>query len=511
MGLNNGSRTINVSKNITTAFIREVVTVVLAFLSRKLFVHYIGVEYLGINGLFANILTLLSLADLGLGTAMNVSLYKPIAENDTDKIAALLGYYRKLYRFIAAGVFVIGMSLLPFLQYLVNLDSNIPYLRVYYICYILQNVSTYLYVYKSALLRADQKTYLANKLDVITRFGTVILQIVSIIFLRSYLAYLLIGIASILVYNVILSGIADRQYGFLDRKATLSKSEEKGIFSNVSAMFLYKISWTLINGTDNVLISVLCGTIYVGLYSNYHAVTSTIESLIAMIFTALTASIGNLVATANDERRYETFRTAQLVSFWSSAFVSVCLFFLMQDFIQLLFGKELMLDDLTVIAIVLNTFFTISMRPVWAFREGTGMFRRIRYIMLCTAALNLVLSIVLGKLIGLSGILFATSISKICTYFWYEPNILFKEFFHQKAWRYYGSFLQNMAVILFCTAVCAGILSFVRTVSVWSWLLKAAVCTVVVNGIYLLRYHKDPAFSDLLFRVKMVLGRKNAS
>lgn len=484
---------------------------VLAFLSRKLFVHYIGVEYLGINGLFANILTLLSLAELGLGTAMNVSLYKPIAENDTDKIAALLGYYRKLYRFIAAGVFVIGISLLPFLQYLVNLDSNIPYLRVYYICYILQNVSTYLYVFKSALLRADQKTYLANKLDVITRFGTVILQIVSIIFLRSYLAYLLIGIASILVYNVILSGIADRQYGFLNKKVALSKSEEKGIFSNVSAMFLYKISWTLLNGTDNILMSVLFGTIYVGIYSNYYALTSTIESLIALVFSALTASIGNLVATANDERRYETFRTIQMVSFWSCAYISIGLFFLMQDFIQLLFGKELMLDELTVYAIVLNTFFSISMRPVWSFREGTGMFRRIRYIMLCTAALNLILSVVLAKLIGLSGVLFATSLSKLSTYFWYEPNILFREFFHQKVWRYYGPFLQNVVMILFCGAICGGILSFVKTVSVWNWLLKAMVCTIVVNGIYFFRYYKSPAFLDLLFRVKMVLGRKAAN
>ena len=511
MGLNKGSRTINVSKNITTAFIRETVTLVLAFFSRKLFIEYIGVEYLGISGLFANILRLLSLADLGLGNAMNVSLYKPIVENDTDKIAALLGFYRKLYRIIAVAVFVIGMGLLPFLQYLVNLDSNIPYIRVYYICYIFHNVASYLYVYKTALLRADQKTYLANKVNIVAQFGTVILQIVSIIFLHSYLAYLLIGIASILACNVALSNIADRQYGFLNKKVALSKSEEKGIFTNVSSMFLYKISWTVMTGTDNVLMSVLFGTIYVGFYSNYHAVTSSLESFIALIFTALTASIGNLVATANDERRFETFQTVQLVSFWTSAFVSVCLFFLMQDFIQLLFGKELMLDDLTVFAMVLNTFFTISMRPVWAFREGTGMFRRIRYIMLCTAALNLILSVVLAKLIGLSGILFATSISKLCTHFWYEPNILFREFFHQKVWRYYGPFLQNVVMILFCGAICGGILSFVKTVSVWNWLLKAAICTVVVNGIYLLRYRKDPAFSDLLFRVKMVLSRKTAS
>ena len=507
MGFNKGSRTVNASKNVASALINKIITFLLAMVSRKLFILYIGVEYLGINGLFANILTLLSLADLGLGTAMNVSLYKPIAEKDTEKIAGLLGYYKKLYWIIAAGVFVIGIGLLPFLPYLVNLDSDIPHLRVYYVCYILKNVVSYLFVYKSAIIRADQKTYLVNKVDIITSFGCVILQIVSIIFLHSYLVFLLISIAAVVVHNVTLSIIANREYRFIKTKTALSQSEKKGVFSNVSSMFLYKVSGTLLNGTDNILMSVLIGTVYVGFYSNYYDLTKTVESFVALVFTALTASIGNLVATADENRRYETFRTIQLVSFWSCAFITVCLFFLMQDFIELLFGKELMLDGLTVFAIVLNTFFSISMRPVWTFREGTGMYRRIRYVMLCTAVLNLILSVVLGKLIGISGILFATSLSKLSTYFWYEPNILFKEFFHQKAWRYYGPFLQNVLLILLCGAVCAGILSFVRTVSVWNWLLKAAVCTLVVNGIYLLRYHKDPAFLDLLLRVKMVLHR----
>ena len=511
MALNSESRTINASKNITFALIKEIVTLALAFISRKLFIQYIGVEYLGINGLFANILTLLSLADLGLGTAMNVSLYKPIAENDTDKIAGLLGYYKKLYYFIAAGVFAVGIGLLPFLPYLVNLNSDIPYLRVYYVCYVLQNVVSYLFVYKSAIIRADQKTYLVNKVDIITNFACVLLQILSIITLHSYLVFLLISIAGGVVHNIALSVIANKRYRFITKKVTLHQDERKGIFSNVSSMFLYKISWTLLNGTDNILMSVLFGTIYVGIYSNYYALTSTIESFIALVFSALTASIGNLVATANEDRRFETFKTIQLVSFWSCAYISVGLFFLMQDFIQLIFGKELLLDKLTVFAIVLNTFFSISMRPVWTFREGTGMYRKIRYIMLCTAALNLVLSVILGKWIGISGIILATSLSKLSTYFWYEPSILFRDFFHQKPWQYYGPFLQNTLLILFCGAICAVAVSLIKTVSILNWLLKAVICTVVVNGIYLIRYRKTREFSDLLFRVKMVLHGRTAN
>ena len=161
--------------------------------------------------------------------------------------------------------------------------------------------------------------------------------------------------------------------------------------------------------------SIIVGTIYVGLYSNYLTITSNLEQFIAMLFTSLTAGVGNLVATESPEHRYDTYKAMQMVSFWICGIVCVCLLYLMQDFIVIWVGRDLLLDDLTMIAIVLNVFFSTCMRPVWTFREGTGMYKQIRYIMFATAILNLVLSIVLGKILGVSGILFATSISKLCT------------------------------------------------------------------------------------------------
>lgn len=503
MGFNQESRTVNAGKNALSALTNKTISLVLAFVSRKFFIQYIGVEYLGINGLFANLLTILSLADLGLGTAMNISLYRPIAENDTEKIAALLGYYKKIYYGIAAGIFLIGMGFLPFLPYLVNLDSEIPHLTLYYILCVLQNVVSYLFVYKASIIKADQKSFLINRIDLYTNIGCVLLQIVSIVAFRSYLVFLLIGILRVAVHNLTVSLIADRRYAFIKKKVPLDKGEKKEIFSNVSSMFLFKVSYTLINGTDNILISVLIGTVCVGLYSNYYTLTNNLEAFIALVFTSMTAGVGNLVVSANVEKRYQTFRTMQLFSFWLCGYITVSLFFLLQDFMQLWFGRELLLDNLTVTAIVLNTFFTISMRPVWTFREGTGMFRRIRFIMLATAALNLLLSVLLGKLLGLSGILFATSISKICTYFWYEPKILFRDFFRQKVRHYYGPFLQNLLLIILCGLVCGGILSLFHTVSILSWLLKALICTVVVNGAYALRYRKTREFSELRKKLRL--------
>lgn len=174
------------------------------------------------------------------------------------------------------------------------------------------------------------------------------------------------------------------------------------------------------------------------------------------------------------------------------------------------FGKELLLDNLTVIAIVLNTFFSICMRPIWTFREGTGMYRQIRYIMFVTAMLNLVLSIILGKWLGISGILFATSISKICTYFWYEPNILFRDFFQQSVKGYYLNYFMNVLLILFCGVVCYLPISRVREVTVLNWFLKEAICFVVVNCAFFMRYRKTSEMKDMLQKVLFLVRSKRA-
>jgi hypothetical protein len=160
-------------------------------------------------------------------------------------------------------------------------------------------------------------------------------------------------------------------------------------------------------------------------------------------------------------------------------------------------GRNLLLDDLTMIAIVLNVFFSTCMRPVWTFREGTGMYKQIRYIMFTTAILNLILSIVLGKILGVSGILFATSISKLCTYFWYEPNILFRDFFHKPVRLYYREYLQNTILLAFCMAVCFVPAHFIPGTNIVFWLIKAVILCCIVSIFYYLRYRKAPEFANI--------------
>lgn len=507
MALNKESRTVNAGKNAASALFNKFAILVLTFISRRFFIQYIGVEYLGINGLFSNILTLLSMADLGLGTAMNVSLYKPIAENDTKKISALLQYYKRLYLFIALGVTVIGFALVPFLPYLVNMDATIPYLKIYYMVFVLKSAVSYLFIYKSSILRADQKTYRINSLEIYINVAKVVIQIFIIILLKNYFVFIVLDVLAVFVENVIVSYVADREYPFIKVKEELPKAERKNVFSDTSSIFLYKIAWSLLNGTDNILMSIIVGTIFVGFYSNYFTITSNVEMVIALIFTSLTASIGNLVATADAERRYNTFKSMQMVSFWLCGIVCVCLLFLIQDFIVIWVGKDLLLDDLTVIAIVLNVFFSTCMRPVWTFREGTGMYKQIRYIMFITAILNLVLSILLGYWLGIAGILFATSISKISTYFWYEPNILFKSFFKRNVKEYYLEYIKNAALLLICCAVCYLPMKLFTEINILIWLLKAIICCIIVCVVYFVRYHKTPEFINIKDKILLLVSR----
>ncbi len=508
MELNKESRTVNASKNAFSAVSNKVIILLLTFFSRKFFIQYIGIEYLGINGLFSNVLTLLSMADMGIGTAMNVSLYKPIAEGNTKKITALLNFFKRIYVCIGIGVTVIGVSLLPFLKYLVNMDTEISHLYIYYLVFVAKNAVSYLFIYKSSLIRADQKTYLINKKEIIINLLKVIIQMITIIVFKNYFIYIILEVLAVLSLNILVSNEANKRYTFINDNFQLEKNEKKEIFNDIFSVFLYKIAWSLLNGTDNIIMSVIAGTVAVGLYSNYFTLTNNIETFIALVFTSLTASVGNLVATSSAKNKYKTFKTMQMVSFWLCGIVCVCLFYLIQDFIELWLGKALLLDNLTMIAIVLNVFFSICMRPVWTFREGTGMYRQIRYIMFVTAVLNLILSIVLGKWLGISGILFATSLSKILTYFWYEPNLLFKNFFDVKPYHYYIEYLKNGILLLIIGALCYIPVHFINGVSVGKWILKALICLIIVNAVYFLRYFKTEEFSHIKEKVFYILKRK---
>lgn len=502
-----GSRTIKSVRNIGFEFFNQILSLVLRFVSRRIFISILSMEYLGINGLFAEILQMLSLADLGFGTAMVYSFYKPLAEGDEHKIAALVGYYRRIYTYIALSVAAIGLMVVPFLDVIVNTEQEVPFLEVYYLLNLANTVRSYLFVYKTSLITADQKQYVISKYNAIWSMANVLAQILVLLLFKNYICYVAVSVIIGLANNIHISYKADQLYPLMKKKAELAKEEKKKIFQNIKSVFIYKLSGTLLNATDNTLISIMLGTIWVGYYSNYNLVLYYLNLFIGIIFTSVTASIGNLIVEETEEKRYQVFESLQVISYMICGIAAPCLLFLLEDFICIWLGPEFIADKLLLIAIVLNFYLGAVLRPIWSYREATGLYRKTKYVMLCTAALNLVLSIWWGKVLGLAGIVFASAASRVMTYIWYEPYLLFKEYFKRNVLNFYWKIVANVSGVLALCLVCKVSVGEIQ-VHTWLELIWKAIGIGCISllGMWIF-YRKTEGFRMVLLKVCQVFGK----
>ncbi|MDQ1000340.1 O-antigen/teichoic acid export membrane protein [Neobacillus niacini] len=493
------SRTKNTARNITFGTLNQVVTLLLNFINRTIFIKILGPEYLGINGLFSDILMMLSLADLGFGTAMIYSFYKPLAENDNKKVAALIKFYRKVYSIIASCVFVIGLTLVPFLRYIVNLESPIAYLEVYYLLFLSNTVISYLFVYKASIISADQKNYLISKYQMKVNFYRTVFQSLILLLTRNYLLYLFIQVIATFINNIIISRLADKLYPYLiNSRQKLDRNEKKHIFENMKSIFIYKISGVLLTGTDNILISMMIGTIWVGIYSNYILVLTAINSLINIIYSSVTASIGNVIVTEKPKKLFEIFKSMQTVSLVISCFVTVCLYMLINDLINIWLGPDYILDDLILISIIFNFYLGSVIHPIWSYREATGLFVQTKYIMLFAAILNIFLSVLMGKYLGLAGIIFASSISRLVTYFWYEPNLLFRVYFEEKAKKYYIPLVINLLITILLIVVLKVLFNFFTIDTWYKFFIKIIIVCLITLITVIMVYRRTSGFKMVL-------------
>ena len=478
--MNSESRRLNSIRNIIFGYGNQILTMVLSFIGRTVFIQVLGEGYLGINGLFSDVLMMLSMADLGFGTAMVYSFYKPVADRDEKKIAALIHFYKKIYNFIAISVAVIGIALVPFLKYLVNLEQGIPYIEVYYLFFLANTVVSYLFVYKTSIINASQKNYLVSQYQAIVNIVKTVVQILVLIIFHNYFVYLFVNILATIVNNLIASHKADMLYPEIKKsQEKLDAQTKKSIFENMKSIFLYKVSGVALNGTDNTLISIIVGTVWVGIYSNYNMVLNVLNNFINIIFSSVTASVGNLIVTEKPEKRYEVFKILQTISLIIAACAVVVMYSLINDLIYVWLGEKFVLNNHVLIAIMCNFYLVNILRPIWAYREATGLYMQTKYVMLIAAGINIVLSIVGGIFFGMSGILFSSAIARLSTYFWYEPKLLFKEYFEKNVKGYYLSLVKNLVLIVILTLVISEIGKGIL-VDTWGKLFLKAI---VVGGV----------------------------
>lgn len=423
------SRTKNALLNISFGYLAQFGILILSFVGRRIFLQYLSIEYLGINGLYSNILTVLSLPELGLDAAVVYTLYKPVAEDNKPLIFSLLQYFKKIYLILAFAVFAIGIAIIPFLKYIIN--SNLPHndLVIYYVLFLTNTVASYFVAHKVALLSAYQEQRVHK---MVTLLSNLILQILYIIFLiiwGNYYVYIIATVVTTIASNTMLGLICKRIHKDIFATQNHVGFDKQPIIQRILSTFIYKIGAVVITSTDNILMSILISTATVGLYSNYYAVITAIQGFIAIITTSLISGVGNLGSTKNVKRQYEIFNMMLLFYHFISALGGIGFGLLFNDLITIWLGKEYIFSKATVLAIALNFYLTNAISPVWMYREANGLFENVKYLMITRAALNIVLSVLFGKLWGVLGILLATAISLIVTNLWYEPRILFNKVF----------------------------------------------------------------------------------
>lgn len=496
MRKNSNSRSINSFRNITIGIGSQIVTLLMTFISRTVFIKLLGAEYLGINGLFSNVLTVLSLAELGIGNVMMYSLYKPVAENDESKIISLLNYYKNIYRKIAVAVLILGMSIIPFLDKIVDSEMTFKNIVLFYVLFLVNSVVSYFVAYKTALIIADQKNYMINTINTLFSLIRDIIQIIVMLETKNYILFLCVQIICTISNNIYFSFTANKLYPFLRKRMNLVEIDTKNIKENISSMFLYKMGVVMMNNTDNILISTIISTIYVGYYSNYSLLITVITTFIGVIIQAMLSSIGNLNTEGSVKKSYKFFNTLLLFFHLISAISSLCFLLVVNDFIRIWIGESYLLGKDVVFAIVFNFYIQNIINPVWIYRETMGLFNRIKYIMIIAAIINLGLSIILGRYWGLSGIIISTAIARLLTTIWYEPSLLYRIKFKQPVRKYWERQFKYFVVTLIAMSLSIYFCYFLPT-SISFIFIKISIGIIVMCCAFFVTNYNNEEFKML--------------
>ena len=505
------SRTKNALINAFTGSAMQVVNVILGFIGRTIFIHLLNSDYLGVNSLYTNILTVLSFAELGIGSAIVFSLYKPIANDDKAKIQALMRLYKKAYRFIGITVFILGLSVIPFMKYIIKDAPDVKEnLVLIYLLFLTNTSVSYFCSYKKTLITASQKDYIVQIYTRVFQLVQIVLQCVFLLLTHEYLIYLVIHIICTVGQNVALSIRADRLYPFVNEKndSRLSKEETKSIFSNVKALLVYKIGSVILNGTDNIIISSIINVTTVGIASNYTMLMNNVTNIIGGAINSLTASVGNLSVKGNKEQIRDVMHQLLLMCVWLYGFIAISFFALVNDFVYLWLGEFYLLDRTVVFAILFSIYVNGVQYAAYTFRTTQGLFVQSRWVPLISAIVNVILSIWWGKAIGLAGIFIATGISRLCTTTIVDPWLVYKNNFNQKPFEYYIKYTVETLAVIVNGVIQVQILNLISMNGWIGFIIKGIVICITSNLVFLIEFGWTKDFKGLIGRVLPRFKRK---
>lgn len=486
-------RTNKVLKNGAYAIISYFLTAIMAILVRKLFVLCLPVEFLGYEGLFGNIFSLLALADFGVESLIKYRMYSAFASNNKDEICKLMSIYKAIYRFVGIFILLIGLILIPFLRWIVG-DPSLrwEYIYVVYGIQLISTLCTYFLAFKRILFVVDQSEYKCTRIDAGCSFLSYLLQIITLLFLKSYIVYLLVKVFTNIMANWILAKQTEKEYAFANKEIRITREDlaRSGLWHDIKNNMVQKVASAVWSSTDNILISVFLGITNVGLISNYTLVSGYITSILDKILNAFQASIGNMIYTNDKEQGNNMFHMFNMVEFLIASFVACSFYILINPLIILWLGDGFTVGLGYVLAFSLNQYVMWNHRFITYYRTAFGKYEKDRNYILAGAVLNIVCSIVLAKPMGIAGIMLGTVIGHMG--FWVgRVKVVYYEYVSEPITKYVIRQIKYL-ILLVVELILLSILCTYISNSIFGFMIKICLCLIVPNGInFLLFWRTD--------------------
>lgn len=504
-----GERVKNTKRNIVSGLINRIVSILLPFLIRTAILYILGAQYMGLNSLFTSVLQVLNLAELGFSNAIVFSMYKPLAENDTQMVCALMNYYKKVYSCIGTGILIVGAALVPFITKLINgswpADINIYLL---YLIYLFNTVLSYfLYAYKSALLNAVQRIDIVSKVQLITLSSQYVLQLLALVLFKNYYCYILVTPISTIACNLITAKYADRLFPEYQCEGTLDEKSKKGIYKQISGLMLSKLSDTSRNSFDSIVLSTMFGLTVVAIYNNYYYIYSALYGIMLTITQAMQASVGNSIASEKVDKNYVDLRKFTFLFAAIASVCTVCMLCIYQPFMKLWAGNDMLLSNFNMILFCVY-FYLINMNNSRnLYFSGNGLWWKAKTTFVAEALGNLVLNITLGVVFGITGVLLATIFTIFVFNFIVRTNLLFKEYFKTSPQKFYMEHFEYAVETIVSAGVCYYVCGNIAAQGIVGIILRGVVCVVVSGIIILICNIRNPFLKESMVMVKKMINK----
>lgn len=492
-------RTKNASRNMVFGVILKIYQIAVPFFMRTAMIYFMGVEYLGLNSLFTSILQVLNLTELGVGSAMVYSMYKPIATDDSQTICALMKLYRMYYRVIGLVIAIIGGILTPFIPYLIK--SDLPVGLNIYILYLLNLAATvlsyWLFAYKNALFQAHQRIDITSKITIVTNTFQYVLQIIIIVFIKDYYLYVIITLLTQALTNIITAIAASKKYPDYKPKGKLNKQFVKGINQRIRDLFTAKLGGVVVNSADTVVISAFLGLTMLAIYQNYYFVLTSIIGFVVIVFQSCTAGIGNSVIVESEEKNFSDLKKFTFLIAWIAGFCTCCFLCLYQPFMQIWVGEDLMLGFSAVICFCVYFFVYEINQLLNTYKDAAGIWHEDRFRPLVTAGANLIMNLIMVQFWGIYGILLSTVLSMLFVGMpWLLHNLFTVLFDKSRMMGYVRTLLKYTFVVGISCVACYAASIVVDFSAFGNLVYRAVVCCVLPNLIYFVVYHKTVEFAQ---------------